>query len=59
MLASAETEEEQILAFQIALSERVRQLKEQGAGKEVLGKLQQALAALRDGKLGEALRWMD
>lgn len=59
MVAKAETEEEHVLALQIALSERLRQLKETGASLDAVKRLQTALSLLRDGKLNEALNWID
>lgn len=56
MLASAETEEEQSLALQIAIDAQLRELRDsQGRGSEIQ-RLGSALALLRDGRLGEALQ---
>ena len=54
MLASAQNEEEQCLALQIALSERIKELRANGDTEEI-GKLKVALSHLRSGKIREAL----
>ncbi len=59
MLEGAETEDEQVLALQIALSERLRQLKAEGGDAALLGRLERALAFLREGKAEEAMREME
>ena len=58
MLDAAESEEEQSLALQIALGERLRQLREEGGDPEARKKLEQALELLRDGNAEEAIRCM-
>jgi hypothetical protein len=55
MLSAAETEEEQVLALQIALGERIRQLRNSGSNPEALAALENALALLRDGHMDEAV----
>jgi len=56
MLAEAENEKEQALALQIALGERIRQIRtEQGDVKEIR-KLEQALELLRENRIEEAIR---
>lgn len=59
MLQGAETEEEQVLALQIALSERLRQLKAEGGDAGLLARLERALALLREGKAEDAMREVD
>ncbi|MBN1656649.1 MAG: ATP-binding protein [Deltaproteobacteria bacterium] len=60
MLVDAETEEEQALALQIAISERVRQLKrDKNAEKEALENLEHALEMLREGSLEEAIHYIN
>jgi hypothetical protein len=54
MLASAQNEEEQCLALQIALSERIKELRTLGETEEI-SRLKVALVHLRDGKIREAL----
>jgi hypothetical protein len=54
MLASAQNEEEQCLALQIALSERIKELRSLGETEEI-SRLKVALVHLRDGKIREAL----
>jgi hypothetical protein len=57
MLQNSETQEEQALALQIAIGDRLRQL--EGDGDTVLiKKLEQALELLREGKAHEALSCM-
>jgi len=58
MLDAAENEEEQRLALQIALSERLRELRESGAGAEAVIQIENALELLREGKIEEAMRCM-
>lgn len=55
MLASAETPQEQGLALQIALGERLRQLRQERAGFQRIQRFEQALTLLRDGQLQAAL----
>lgn len=56
MLAGAESEEEQSLALQIALGERVRQLRNENGDPKAIQQLEQALDLLRDGRMEEAIR---
>ena len=56
MLASAGNEGEQALALEIALSERLRQLRERGRSSPSIGRLEKALDLLRQGKTAEALK---
>ncbi len=56
MLAGAESKEEQILALQIALSERVRQLRKEGGDPSTIEKLDHALDLLREGKMEEVIQ---
>ncbi len=56
MLAGAESEAEQALALQIALGERVRELRNTSGDQESIRQLENALSLLRDGKLEEAIR---
>jgi chromosomal replication initiation ATPase DnaA len=56
MVASAENEQEQALALQIALNQRLRTLREQGGGGAHAKRLEEALELLREGKTKEALR---
>lgn len=56
MLAEADTEEEQALALQIALAERIRQLRNEETDPQALRKLEQAIDFLREGKMEEAIR---
>ncbi|MFH1116865.1 MAG: DnaA/Hda family protein [Pseudomonadota bacterium] len=56
MLAGAESEAEQALALQIALGERIRELRNTSGGQESIRQLENALSLLRDGKLEEAIR---
>jgi chromosomal replication initiator protein DnaA len=56
MLSVAETEEEQALAIQIALGERIRQLRKSGNDRATLTRLEQALERLREGDMEEAIR---
>ncbi len=58
MFAGAETEEEQALALQIALSERLRQLQEGQANPQTIERLEHALSLLRDGDIQQALKCM-
>jgi chromosomal replication initiator protein DnaA len=55
MLTAAESEQEQALALQIAVGERIRQLKKSGSDGESLQRFETALEALREGKLEEAI----
>lgn len=56
MLAEAETEAEQALALQIALGERIRQLRKEGADSEAVKRLEEALGLVREGKTEDAVR---
>jgi hypothetical protein len=56
MLATADSEEEQILALQIALSERIRQLRSQGSNHKSIQQLERASELLRDGSIEEAIK---
>ncbi len=56
MLEGAESEAEQALALQIALGERIRELREKKGEKESIQQLENALGLLREGKLEEAIR---
>ncbi len=56
MLAGAETEEEQILALQIAVGERLRQLSQDGGDTQVQARLRHSLELLREGQLSEAMQ---
>lgn len=55
MLAAAETEEEQALALQIAVGERIRQIRRNKNDPATLGRLEQALELLREGNTQEAI----
>ena len=55
ILAAAENEEEQALALQIAIGQRLRELREQEINDETVLKMEMALSLLRDGKLEEAI----
>ena len=56
ILSNAENEEEQALALQIALGQRLRELKNQDNAEADITKMEIALSLLRDGKLEEAIR---
>ncbi|MFC1834854.1 DnaA ATPase domain-containing protein, partial [Thermodesulfobacteriota bacterium] len=56
MLAGAQSEEEQALALQIALGERIRQLRKEGGDPNAIQRLEHALELVRAGKMGEAVR---
>jgi hypothetical protein len=56
MVAEAESEEEQVLALQIALAERIRQLREEGGDPGTLLRMERAIDLLRQGNLEEAVR---
>lgn len=56
MLAGAQTEEEQALALQIAVGERLRHLQERGDDPRQTGRLGRILELLREGKASEAMR---
>ncbi len=59
MLDAAESEEEQALALQIALGERLRELRENGGDEKSIVKLERALELIRENEIGEAMKWMD
>lgn len=54
MLETAENEEEQALALQIALSDRLREIKAGGGHPKTVDRLERALELLREGKIKEA-----
>lgn len=56
MLASAQSEEEQSLALQIAVGERIRQLRNEKGDAKAIQRLEQALNLLREGRMEEAIR---
>jgi hypothetical protein len=56
ILSNAENEDEQALALQIALGQRLRELKEQDNTEASVMKMEKTLSLLRDGKLEEAIR---
>ncbi len=56
MLSCAETEEEQALALQIAISTRLRQLKSSGSDPKLIQELRNKLELIREGKFYEALK---
>jgi len=56
MIQGAETAEEQVLALEIAVGERVRQYRYEGKGGEQLKRLETALERLREGRIEEAVR---
>lgn len=56
ILSSAENEEEQALALQIALGQRLRELREQEKSGEDVVKMEMALSLLREGQLEEAIK---
>lgn len=58
MLAEAESEEEQTLALQIALGERIRELRTEQGNQEDIGRLEHALEMLRQGRTKEAVRYI-
>ncbi len=57
MLAAAENEEEQALALQIALGQRLREMRSGNGNEATIMKLEHALALLREGKLNDALEY--
>ena len=59
MLTGAESQEEQTLALEIALSKRLRQLRLEGGSPERFKQLEVALESLRNGKLEQALRQVE
>ncbi|MBI5248177.1 MAG: ATP-binding protein [Desulfomonile tiedjei] len=56
MLAGAESKEEQSLALQIAVGERIRQLRNAKGDTKAIQQLEQALDLLREGRMEEAIR---
>jgi chromosomal replication initiator protein DnaA len=58
MLAVAESEEEQALALQIALGERIRQLRREEADSQAIKRLEYALELVREGKTEDAIHWI-
>jgi DNA replication protein DnaC len=58
MLANAESKEEQCLALQIAVGERIRQLRNEKGDPVIIQKLEQSLSLLREGRMEEALKWV-
>ncbi len=58
MLQSAENEREQALALQIAIGERIRQLRGKEENRQTLEKLNNALSLLRAGELKAAVEFM-
>jgi len=56
MLASAESKEEQSLALQIAVGERLRQLRNENGDPKAIQQLEQSLDLLREGRMEEAIR---
>lgn len=59
MLAEAESKDEQCLAVEIAVRERVRQLRIGNGDSKVIERLEQALDLLREGRMEEAIRWIN
>ena len=56
MLAGAESEEEQSLALQIAIGERIRQLRNEKGDPKAVQQLERSLDLLREGRMEEAIR---
>ena len=56
MLDDAETEAEQALALQIAIAQRLRELKEFPSDDDTVPRMESALALLREGLLSEAMQ---
>jgi len=56
MLATADSEEEQALALQIALGERIRELRNEEGDPEAIRQFERALELLRDGNMEEAIK---
>jgi hypothetical protein len=59
MLEGAENPEEQALALQIALGERIRQLRIKNGDPQLVERLERALELLRDGHAEEAIKCLD
>lgn len=55
MLEGAETEEEQALALQIAIGERIRQLRQENADPKAIERFETALEVLRNGNIQAAM----
>lgn len=58
MFAEAETEQEQALALQIAVGERIRELRKHNGDQQTITILEEALSLLRQGDLRAALKVM-
>ena len=58
MLGEAETEAEQALALQIAISQRVRELRDNVEEAPAVSRMEQALELLREGRLPEAMQFL-
>jgi chromosomal replication initiator protein DnaA len=58
MLAGAQTEAEQVLAIEIAIGERLRQLRNERGDPDTIYKLEKALELLRENRLQEAIQLM-
>jgi hypothetical protein len=58
MLSSAESPAEQVLALEIALSERLRQLRQAKGAEEEVARIEKGLGLLRQGDLAEAIACM-
>jgi DNA replication protein DnaC len=56
MLAGAESKEEQCLALQIAVGERIRQLRNAKGDPKAVQQLEQSLNLLREGRMEEAIQ---
>lgn len=56
MLGEAESEAEQALALQIAISQRIREIRDTSGASAVLSRFENALALLREGRLQEAMQ---
>ena len=56
MMSDAENEEEQALALQIALNQRLRELREAGEHRDKIKKFEGALELLRSGDVEEAIK---
>ncbi len=56
MLSSAESKEEQCLALQIAVGERIRQLRNAHGDPKAIQQLEQSLNLLREGRMEEAIQ---
>ena len=56
MVAESDTEEEQSLALQIALGERIRQMRKDGTDAQAVSRLELALKMLREGDMEGATK---